>query len=155
MARVQYAMPAPPPIVDVGSLARQRVVEAGSMIVPGERIAVAVGSRGINRLPEIVTGLSAGLRILGVDPFIVPAMGSHGGATAEGQRAVLAHLEVTPERVGAPVLAQMETVQEGATPDGTSAHIDRLARAADGLSSLPASSRTRTSAAAMKAASPR
>lgn len=77
------------------------------------RVAVAVGSRGIAGLPMMVGAIVAGLDELGVESVIVPAMGSHGGATAEGQRAVLAHLGVTPETVGAPIHSSMEVVEIG------------------------------------------
>src|SRR5579883_200105 len=120
MARVRYEMPAAPPIGDVAAVVREQMQrpDISASIQPGQRIAVGVGSRGIGRLPEIVAALVAELRALGAVPFIIPTMGSHGGATAEGQREVLAHLGVTPERVGAPVLASMETDEVGRTDDG-------------------------------------
>lgn len=135
LARVRYAMPTPPPLADAGGAVREqlRQLDAGKMVRPGQRIAVGVGSRGIGHLPEIVAALVAELRALGAEPFIVPAMGSHGGATAEGQRDVLLHLGVTPERVGAPIVSQMETVEIGRTADGTPVLCDREALAADGI----------------------
>ena len=71
----------------------------------GARVAVAVGSRGIDRLPLLVRGCITALRGMGLRPFIVPAMGSHGGADAEGQRMLLRHLGVTEESTGAPVVS--------------------------------------------------
>src|SRR5205085_6360886 len=112
MARVRYDIPTPAPLRDIRAAVREQMERAGvrTMVRPGQRIAVGVGSRGIGRLPEIVAALVGELRALGAEPFIIPTMGSHGGATADGQREVLLHLGVTPERVGAPIEAQMETV---------------------------------------------
>ena len=98
----------------------------------GARVAVAVGSRGIGRLPETVRHVVAKLREQGLEPFIVPAMGSHGGATAQGQTDVLAHRGITPESVGAPVRATMEVEVLGET-DGIPLYLDRNAFAADGV----------------------
>jgi Lactate racemase N-terminal domain len=135
MARVRYAIPTPAPLLDIRAAVREQMERAGArtMVRPGQRIAVGVGSRGIGRLPEIVAALVGELRALGAEPFIIPTMGSHGGATAEGQREVLRHLGVTPERVGAPIEAQMETVEVGRAADGTPVRLDRLALAADGI----------------------
>ena len=135
MARVRYDIPTPAPLRDIRAAVREQMERAGvrTMVRPGQRIAVGVGSRGIGRLPEIVAALVGELRALGAEPFIIPTMGSHGGATAEGQREVLWHLGVTPERVGAPIEAQMETVEVGRAADGTPVRLDRLALAADGI----------------------
>lgn len=133
MVQVAYAMHAQPPLHDVEALAYKHVIAASSSIARGERIAVAVGSRGIAGLPEIVAGVIRALRDLGAEPFIVPAMGSHGGATSDGQREALEHLGITSDRVGAPIEAQMETIQVGVTADGTAVRIDRTAYAADGI----------------------
>jgi Lactate racemase N-terminal domain len=135
MARVRYDIPTPAPLGDIRATVREQMERAGArtMVRPGQRIAVGVGSRGIGRLPEIVAALVGELRTLGAEPFIIPTMGSHGGATADGQREVLRHLGVTPERVGAPIEAQMETVEVGRTADGTPVRLDRLALAADGI----------------------
>lgn len=94
--------------------------EVAATVPAGSRIAVAVGSRGIAGLPTLVAATVEGLRDLNADVFIVPAMGSHGGATAEGQRAVLAHLGVTEESVGAPIHSSMDVVEIGsvASPHG-------------------------------------
>src|SRR5437763_921910 len=88
MARVRYTIATPPPLMDLHAAIRGEMVRAnaGTLIKPGQRIAVGVGSRGIARLPEIVTALVAELKALGAEPFIIPTMGSHGGATAAGQR---------------------------------------------------------------------
>jgi hypothetical protein len=86
---------------------------ADSGIQRGHRVAVGVGSRGIDRLPELVALLCARLREIGADPFIVPAMGSHGGATAAGQIKVLEHLGITEETAGAPVASSLAVRRVG------------------------------------------
>ena len=98
----------------------------------GASVAVAVGSRGIGRLPETVRHVVAKLREQGLEPFVVPAMGSHGGATAQGQTGVLAHRGITPESVGAPVRATMEVEVLGEA-DGIPLYLDRNAFEADGI----------------------
>lgn len=105
----------------------------GDRILPGASVAVAVGSRGIAELPRIVAALVAGLRRRGAKPFIVPAMGSHGGATAEGQVAVLARLGVTEATAGCPIRATLEVVEVGRLPDGLPVLVDRLAHGADAI----------------------
>ena len=105
----------------------------GDRIVPGASIAIGVGSRGIANLAEVVRALVEGIRARGGRPFIVPAMGSHAGATIEGQTALLAGYGITEEGVGAPVRATMETVVPCRMADGTPVHVDRLAFEADGI----------------------
>src|SRR2546425_318775 len=135
VARVRNDAPVPPAIEDIHAAVHEQMqrADAQHMFKAGQRIAVGVGSRGIGRLAEIVSALISELRALGTEPFIIPTMGSHGGATANGQREVLLHLGVTPERVGAPIEAQMETVEVGRSADGTPVRLDRLALAADGI----------------------
>ncbi|MDR2515372.1 MAG: nickel-dependent lactate racemase [Christensenellaceae bacterium] len=102
---------------------------------PGMRIALALGSRGINNLALIAQTLVGLLREAGTSCFIVPAMGSHGGATPEGQRAVLADYGITEEKIGAPVLSSLEVVSLGSTggnPD-IPVFIDKAAFGADGV----------------------
>lgn len=100
---------------------------------PGMRIAITAGSRGISHLPRLLATLATAVRAAGAEPFLVPAMGSHGGATAEGQREMLAGLGITEASVGAPVLATMETVEVGRTADGVPVYLDRFAHEADGV----------------------
>lgn len=101
----------------------------------GKRVAVAVGSRGIPHNAEIVRTLCARLKAWGARPFIVPAMGSHGGGTAEGNLEILRGYGITEESVGAPVLAGMDVVQIGELDDGarTPVYCDCLAAGADGI----------------------
>jgi hypothetical protein len=103
-----------------------------SGLAPGASIAVAVGSRGIADIAVLVRGIVARLSASGFEPFIVPAMGSHGGATAEGQTELLAHLAVSEEAIGAPVRATMEVVSLGEV-DGIPLFLDRFAWEADGI----------------------
>lgn len=93
----------------------------------GRAVAIAVGSRGIDQLATVVKAAIAKLKSLGARPFIFPAMGSHGGATAEGQQDVLATLGVTEESAGAPINTSMETVEIGRTENGVRVHVSRPA----------------------------
>jgi hypothetical protein len=107
--------------------------DIGSRIQPGASIAIGVGSRGVARIGEIVTAVVAEVKARGAKPFIFPAMGSHGGATAEGQEGVLANYGITEATVGAPIRATMDTVELGALDDGTPVYMDRFAHEADGV----------------------
>ena len=104
-----------------------------SRVTPGMSIAIAVGSRGLADLPILVAATVKGLKAMGAEPFIVPAMGSHGGATAEGQALLLNGLGVTEEAVGAPIRSSMETVSLGKLPNGLPVLMDRHAFEADGI----------------------
>ena len=102
-------------------------------IRPGMRIAVTAGSRGIRNVDEITRSVVSFVRSRGAFPFIVPAMGSHGGATAEGQRELLAGYGITEERMGCPILSSMETVLLGHTERGKSVYMDKNAFESDGV----------------------
>ncbi|MHC1761238.1 MAG: lactate racemase domain-containing protein [Negativicutes bacterium] len=97
------------------------------------RIAVAVGSRGVADIPLIVRIVVEELKKLGGKPFIVPAMGSHGGATAEGQAAVLAALGVTESSAGCPIISCMDTVELGVLENRLPVLMDKNAMQADGI----------------------
>jgi hypothetical protein len=106
----------------------------GDAVRPGMRIAVTIGSRGIAKIPQIAAALVAELKARGAQPFVIPAMGSHGGATAEGQREVLAHLGVVEQSVGCPIRASMEVVEIGRLENGLPVRVDRIAHEeADGI----------------------
>lgn len=90
----------------------------GQVPLQGQRVAIAVGSRGIDQLPLIVRTVVARLRSYGAEPFIFPAMGSHGGGTSEGQRMMLESLGVSEESAGAPIDSTMETVDLGYSAHG-------------------------------------
>ncbi|HEU0030337.1 MAG TPA: lactate racemase domain-containing protein [Kofleriaceae bacterium] len=113
-----------------GELARPAI---GEQIARGHRIAIGVGSRGIDRCPDVVAALVRELRRRGAEPFVIAAMGSHGGATADGKRALLAGLGFTEAAIGAPVRVETATVELGRLDDGTPIYIDALAAAADGI----------------------
>jgi hypothetical protein len=100
---------------------------------PGMSVAVLVGSRGVASLREIVKASVDSLKALGARPFIVPAMGSHGGGLAGPQRAILEGYGVTEGYVGAPLECSMDTVVIGRTPGGVPVHIDAIADRADAI----------------------
>ncbi|WMS43412.1 hypothetical protein RDV64_03125 [Acuticoccus sp. MNP-M23] len=100
-------------------------------IKPGETVALGVGSRGVAELPTLVRLTVEALKAAGAEPFIVPAMGSHGGASAEGQTKMLASLGVTEESAGCPIRSSMETVTVGQLPSGLAALMDAEAMGAD------------------------
>ena len=100
-------------------------------IKPGQRVAIAVGSRGIANLKEIVSSLVRRLQQIGAMPMIVPAMGSHGGATAVGQVSVLASLGITETSVGCPIESSMETISIGKTTEGFDVRFDKTASQSD------------------------
>ncbi len=129
---LQRVEQAPEPI-DIAGVVRDAVAQATAGILPGARIAIAVGSRGISELVSIVRECVAAVRAAGGEPFIVPAMGSHGGATAEGQQAMLAHLGVDEQSCGAPVLATMDVVDLGEVEPDLHAHLDANAAGSDGI----------------------
>jgi hypothetical protein len=104
---------------------------ASVKIRPGARIGVTVGSRGIHDIARIARSVVENLKDAGAAPFIFPAMGSHGGATAAGQAAVLRHYGVTEETMGCPVISSMETVSLGQSREGIPVYLDRHAAGAD------------------------
>ncbi len=99
----------------------------------GSRLAIGVGSRGIRDLATIVGSVVRYWKDQGVEPFLFPAMGSHGGATAEGQADVLAHYGITEASMGCPIVSQLEVVSLGKTSDGIEAFMDRMAYQADAV----------------------
>src|SRR5207245_1559268 len=109
LARFRYLYRTAASVPSLGSLDLE-VAEALSRLelpLRGRRIAVAVGSRGVASLAEIVRSACAWLRSQGAVPFVFPAMGSHGGGTAEGQRHILEQFGVMPESVGAEIFSSM------------------------------------------------
>lgn len=101
-------------------------------IKEGQRICITAGSRGIDHMPMMLRSIAEWAKSQGASPFIVPAMGSHGGAVAEGQTALLKSLGITEETMGCPILSSMETVHID-TVDGLEVHIDKNAYEADGI----------------------
>jgi hypothetical protein len=101
--------------------------EIKATITPGLRVALTAGSRGIDRIADVIRATAVEIRRLSGEPFVVPAMGSHGGATAAGQTALLAHYGVTEEGVGCPIKASMDTVLLGRVENETPVYFDRIA----------------------------
>jgi hypothetical protein len=132
LTEIRLAIPSPDPVRDVIGTTRRAVIEklAGD-VTRGMTIAVGGGSRGLTQRVDLLRGTIEGLRELGAEPFVVPAMGSHGGGTAEGQIEMLASLGMTEESVGAEIRATMETVEVARTPSGMPIYLDRFAAAAD------------------------
>ena len=110
-----------------------RKPEIENKLKKGSMVAITVGSRGIANLQIIVAAIVSELKDRQLEPFIIPAMGSHGGATDEGQRQVLESLGITEKSTGAPVVSSMETVVIGETETGKQVRIDRHASEADGI----------------------
>jgi len=108
-------------------------VKADEKIKPGMEIAITVGSRGVANIPLIVKSVADEIKKRGATPFIIPAMGSHGGATAEGQIEVLEGLGVTEETTGCEIRSSMDVVEIGKTSDGVPVYIDKHAYHADGI----------------------
>jgi hypothetical protein len=100
-------------------------------VKPGQRVALTAGSRGVANIAVILKAAVEYLQSIGAKPFIFPAMGSHGGAKAEGQTDLLAHYNVTEAFTGAPVLSSMEVVEISRTEDGVPVYIDKNASQAD------------------------
>src|SRR5918992_1708500 len=124
-----------PRVEDVEEALREQCEreEIRSRIEPGMQVAITAGSRGISGIDEILRSLVRILKDADAKPFIVPAMGSHGGATAEGQVEILRSLGVTEESVGAEIRSSMEVVEIGETESGVPVFMDRLASEADGV----------------------
>ena len=106
-------------------------METLSRIQAGQSVAITAGSREVPGFNNVILALGSAIRKRGGIPFIVPAMGSHGGATAEGQLAVLSHYGITEESVGMPIRSCMETVKIGEAQGGLSVRIDKIASEAD------------------------
>jgi hypothetical protein len=99
----------------------------------GKRMAITAGSRHIAQFPLILRTVIEKLRVWGAEPFIVPAMGSHGGGTAEGQKAVLAGYGITEKTMGVPIVSSMEVTSIATLGDGTPVYCDKAAFASDGI----------------------
>jgi hypothetical protein len=124
-----------PRVEDVSMALREQCAkgEIASRVEPGMRVAITAGSRGISGIDGILRTLVGILESAGAEPFVVPAMGSHGGATAEGQVEILRSLGITEGSVGAPIESSMEVVELGETGSGIPVFMDRLASEADGV----------------------
>ncbi len=120
---------------DVSSSVKKSLIEAGitDLVKPGQKIAVSSGSRGISNIQSITRTVVDSVRKIGGKPFILPAMGSHGGATSEGQKQVLASYGIDENSMECPIEATMDVVEVGNLSDGTPVLLNRLAFEADGV----------------------
>lgn len=106
-------------------------VDVAAAIKPGQTVALTAGSRGVANIATIVKATANYLKTIGAKPFVIPAMGSHGGGTADGQLDVLRHYGITEDSMGVPLRASMEVVQIGETADGLPVWLDKYASEAD------------------------
>ncbi|WP_316978740.1 hypothetical protein [Shumkonia mesophila] len=120
-------------VADVEGAVRAEMRKLAGAPLAGKRIAVAAGSRGIAAIDRVVRTTIEQLKAFGAEPFIVPAMASHGGANAEGQIGVLADLGITEKAMGAPIRASMDVVQIGSLEDGMPIFFDKIASQSDGV----------------------
>ncbi len=101
------------------------------LIAKGHSVAITAGSRGIANIATVIAEVVGELKKIGAKPFVFPAMGSHGGATAQGQKNILTHYGITKETMGAPIKATMEVVQISTTDGGVPVFVDKNAYQAD------------------------
>ncbi len=134
MVRVNQEFPSKG-LPDVASAVEEALAAArlDTAVRKGQRIAITAGSRGIANIALIMRAIGDAVKAAGGEPLIVPAMGSHGGATAEGQRELVAGYGITEENMGAPILSSMDTVLLAQTDNGIPCYMDRCAAEADGV----------------------
>ncbi len=132
MLRVEQKFDAPR-LDDVPAEVKRQLagLNLGKKVKSGETVAITAGSRGIANIAEIIKTAAAHFRKLGAVPIIIPAMGSHGGGTAEGQRKIIESYGITEEQTGAEIRSSMETVIVEQTPQGIPVHFDRHAHEAN------------------------
>ncbi len=120
---------------DIPGEVRRELASAGfgAGLKPGARVAIGAGSRGITNIAIIVRAVVDYWKSIAAQPFVFPAMGTHGAATAEGQANVLANFGITAETMGCPIVSSLEVVSLGATPDGIETYLDRQAYESDGM----------------------
>lgn len=124
-----------PKITDIESEVRTAIINHGGLdvIEEGQQIAITAGSRGIANIALIIKTITELVKEKGGKPFIIPAMGSHGGASAEGQIKVLESMGITEEYIGAPINSSMEVVEIDRTKNDLPVYIDKYANEADGI----------------------
>ncbi|MCA9265549.1 MAG: DUF2088 domain-containing protein [Planctomycetales bacterium] len=130
--RVRQKFPRPR-IDDVPQAVRRELIRVGlaERIRPGQQVAITAGSRGIAEIPAVIGAIASYVKEIGAVPFVIPAMGSHGGASAAGQQSVLTSYGITEDSVGCEIRASMETVTLGQSAHGFPIHFDRSAHEAD------------------------
>ena len=119
--------------VERDTFEKLRASNLNRLVKPGNRIAITAGSRGMGGFAGLLRGIIAAVKSCGGEPFLVPAMGSHGGATAQGQEELLHRLGIKPDEIGAQIQATMETVCLGKCETGAEAHFDAVASQCDGV----------------------
>lgn len=124
-----------PVVEDVPGTVRAELARIGlaDKIRPEMRVAITAGSRGVANIAAVIRTVVSFVKDAGGQPVVLPTMGSHGGATAEGQRAMLATLGITEETIGCPILASMEVIQIGTTDRGIPVYLDKHAAECDGI----------------------
>jgi hypothetical protein len=132
MIRIRQKMDATK-VQDVVAKVREELarIHIASFVKGGQTVALTSGSRGVANVGKITKTVVDELKKIGAKPFIVPTMGSHGGATAEGQKAVLSYYGITEESMGCPLKASMEVVSLGETAEGIPLYLDKYASEAD------------------------
>ena len=122
-------------IQDVPGMVRREFsrLDVGKNVQPGQRVAVTAGSRGIDNLIPITATVVECLRNVGLKPFLLPAMGSHGGATAKGQVKLLSELGITESSIGAPITSTMDVISLGTVDSGAEVFISKDVLEADHL----------------------
>lgn len=118
---------------DPAAALREKLPPMGDRIRPGTRVAITGSSRQVANMAVFLRELASFVKARGAEPFIVPAMGSHGGATAEGQRAILESFGVTEDFCGCPIVSSMETVRVEVLPNGDEVRMDKAAHDADAV----------------------
>lgn len=132
MVRIRQKF-ARPICADVTSEVKKEVAQFLHKLPSGARVAIAVGSRGISNIKEVAAAVVQEVKRGGAKPFIVPAMGSHGGATAEGQEKVLQAYGINEHSVGAPIVSSMEVIKIGSLNNNVSVYFDKNASQADAI----------------------
>ncbi|MDR1732289.1 MAG: lactate racemase domain-containing protein [Synergistaceae bacterium] len=124
-----------PKVENVEEEVARKLRDSGALnaVKPGWKVAITGGSRGISNMPLVLRTVAEMVKNAGGEPFVFPAMGSHGGASAEGQRHVLENLGITEDRLGVPIRATMETVELGLSENGRPVYLDKYANEADAI----------------------
>lgn len=131
--RVRQRFQSPGPLEDIAGEVERRLaaLRLGDRVSPGQTVAITAGSRGVANIAVVIRAIVRHFQGLGAKPFIVPAMGSHGGGTAEGQQGIIEGYGITEEYCGCPIRASMETVVVCQAAEGFPVHFDKHAHGAD------------------------
>jgi len=120
-------------IEDIPLAVREEIqkINSKNKIARGKKVAITAGSRGIDRIAEVIKAVVDEVKLLGGEPFIVPTMGSHGGGDAQAQKEILENYGITEEKIGVPILSSMEVIKIGETGSGIPIYVDKNALSAD------------------------